>query len=61
MSIYKIFLGCNEQLATRLQYAFEKVETMIQSSNKSNAANGNQNLGMSRKFQNTIRITIIFI
>lgn len=37
--------GCNEQLATRLQYAFEKVETMIQSSNKSNAANTNQNLG----------------
>merc|ERR1712183_105341 len=37
--------GCNEQLATRLQYAFEKVETMIQSSNKTNAANTNQNLG----------------
>ena len=28
------FKGCGEELSTRLQYAFEKVETMINSSNK---------------------------
>lgn len=43
-----IFLsGCSAELATRLQYAFEKVETMIQSSNKSSASHTNQNIGIS--------------
>merc|ERR1719479_412580 len=37
--------GCSNELATRLQYAFEKVETMIQSSNKSSAQHTNQNIG----------------
>jgi len=45
--------GCGAELATRLQYAFEKVETMIQSSNKSSAAHTNQNIGGLSQQQRT--------
>ena len=45
--MFRYFLGCSEELATRLQYAFEKVETMMQSTNKSSAAqHTNQNIGI---------------
>jgi len=37
--------GCGAELATRLSYAFDKVVTMLQSSNKSAAQHTNQNLG----------------
>jgi len=45
--------GCSPELATRLQYAFEKVETMIQSSNKSSAQLTNQNIGQLSQQQRT--------
>lgn len=38
-------IGCGAELATRLSYAFDKVVTMLQSSNKSAAQHTNQNLG----------------
>ena len=39
--------GCGAELATRLSYAFDKVVTMLQSSNKSAAQHTNQNLGIN--------------
>jgi len=45
--------GCGAELATRLSYAFDKVVTMLQSSNKSAAQHTNQNLGLLSQQQRT--------
>lgn len=43
--------GCNIQLATRLQYAYEKIETMLQSGSNSNAINASPSSGASSQPQ----------